>query len=47
MKIAKSCMICEEKIAQYRCIICGRLVCGEHYVISDSMCTACHDGIVV
>ena len=45
MRIAKSCMICNQEVGLYNCRLCGRLICMNHYDKTKGICTDCFTSI--
>ncbi|MEM0326020.1 MAG: hypothetical protein QW123_02240 [Desulfurococcaceae archaeon] len=37
------CEVCGEKLGKYRCRMCSRVVCEDHYEASNDMCVVCRD----
>jgi len=44
MQTQKACTICQKKIANYSCIMCGAIVCKDHYNHSKHLCPKCDIG---
>ena len=38
------CAICEAKLASYKCVICGRIVCEDDYNRAGNICRQCTMG---
>lgn len=45
LRSSLKCEICDEKIAFFRCKICGRNVCVDHYNAKKSICEICEMSI--
>ncbi len=43
-EIAALCDVCQKKMAEHACMLCGRRVCKEHFDVKTGTCTSCAYG---